>query len=356
MAKVFISSTFQDLQAFRAGISLVLNRLGHDPIGMESYAASDESPLEVDLRQVVECDLFISIVAWRYGYIPPGHDQSIVELEYRKAVEIGKDRLIFLLDETAPWPRADIDPDSRRVEAFRQELLQSTVVAFFSTPEELAALVASAVTHWAQVRGRENLQAEVYGGEHRYQIFINYRHQDTAYQAAWLYTLLSQDFGREQVFIDFGSLELGDRFPLTIANSITSCKTLLALMGKDWLDAKDEEDKRRLDDPDDFVRFEIEVALKSDVVVIPVRFERARELHKGQLPSTLRPLADRHGMMISAANFEQDTRRLVESIKRREKNQRELGESLRRNLTSGQDSTSSSQQLGPRPRVAPQGE
>jgi hypothetical protein len=82
----------------------VLGRRGHEDVAMELYGAQDKRPLEKCLEDVENCDLYIGIFAWRYGYIPPGHNKSITELEFSKAVECGKSRLMFLLAEDAPWP------------------------------------------------------------------------------------------------------------------------------------------------------------------------------------------------------------------------------------------------------------
>lgn len=78
------------------------------------------------LSDVAACDLYIGIFAWRYGYIPPGEDRSITELEYRHAVKLGKPKLIFLLDEETLWPVSQVEQEAggQRLRALREELAE----------------------------------------------------------------------------------------------------------------------------------------------------------------------------------------------------------------------------------------
>ena len=147
MAKIYISSTYRDLAEHREAVYKALRQMRHDVVSMEDYSATSKPPLEKCLEDVAGCDVYVGIFAWRSGYRPPGHERSITELEYRQAVESGIDRLIFLLDESAPWPQELIDEDRGSIEAFRAELQSSYVVAFFSSAEELATDVSVAVAN-----------------------------------------------------------------------------------------------------------------------------------------------------------------------------------------------------------------
>jgi len=104
-------------------------------------------------------------------------------------------------------------------------------------------------------------------GEVPGRIFMTYRREDTAYPAAWLFDRLAGHFGRDQVFKDIDSIELGDDFVEVITAAVGSCDALLALIGDRWLSSTDRDGQRRLDDPGDFVRLEIEAALARDVRV-----------------------------------------------------------------------------------------
>jgi len=159
LPRVYISSTSRDLGECRAAVSRMLRRLRCDDIGMEDYVAEPAPPLERCLADVAGSDLYVGIIAWRYGSIPPGYDRSYVELEYREAVRAGIDVLIFMLHEDAPWPRSGMDSDPSRIEALRAELCDAHQVAFFTGPDDLAAVVATAVSQWRS--GRTPVPAEV---------------------------------------------------------------------------------------------------------------------------------------------------------------------------------------------------
>jgi hypothetical protein len=150
MARIYVSSTYEDLEECRAVVRLALRRLHQHDVAMETYVAEAQRPVDKCLRDVASCDLYIGIFAWRYGYIPPMRSSSITELEYREAVANNKDRLIFLLREDAPWPRSLMErgPGAERIERLRNELSEEHLCSFFSTAQELAALVTSAVSNW----------------------------------------------------------------------------------------------------------------------------------------------------------------------------------------------------------------
>lgn len=76
---------------------------------------------------------------------------------------------------------------------------------------------------------------------------------------------LADRFGKSQVFIDVDTIEPGVDFAEAIFYAVAACKVLLAVIGPGWLTATDERGRRRLDDPDDIVRLEIEAALARDV-------------------------------------------------------------------------------------------
>jgi hypothetical protein len=82
--KIYISSTFVDLEQYREKVYRQLRALRHDVIAMEDYVAADKRPLDQCLQDVREADIYIGIFAWRYGYIPMmdnPHHRSITELE-----------------------------------------------------------------------------------------------------------------------------------------------------------------------------------------------------------------------------------------------------------------------------------
>jgi hypothetical protein len=147
MAKVYLSSTYADLSEARETVYRALRRLGHDVIAMENYVATDERPVDKCLADVRESDIYVGLIAWRYGYVPPNMESSITELEFHEAARLEKPCLLFLIDEGAPWPRKSMDRDSQRIEALREEMTRDYMISYFRTIEELAALVNTAVAN-----------------------------------------------------------------------------------------------------------------------------------------------------------------------------------------------------------------
>ncbi len=133
MVRIYISSTYSDLKECREKVYHKLRELQHDVVAMEDYVAGDQRPLDKCLEDVVNCDLYVGLFAWRYGYIPPQDNpehKSITELEYHKAGETGKSRFIFLLEEGVLWSPNDMDQltgegdQGKRIMELRKELRQ----------------------------------------------------------------------------------------------------------------------------------------------------------------------------------------------------------------------------------------
>ena len=87
-----------------------------------------------------------------------------------------------------------------------------------------------------------------------------------------------------------------------LTRAVGSCDVLLALIGDEWLTVTDEHGRRRLDDPDDFARLELEAALARNIRVIPVLVDGARMPRADELPPSLAPLAGRQALQLSPAS------------------------------------------------------
>ncbi len=145
-------------------------------------------------------------------------------------------------------------------------------------------------------------------------VFISYRRQEAAWPARQLYDLLSDEFGADQVFKDVDDIDPGDDFADKIIRAVGSCDVLLALVGEQWLTITDEQGRRRLDDPDDFVRLEIATALdRRDVRVIPILLDDARMPRARELPAELESLVRRQAVQLNALSF--DATRLMAAVK-----------------------------------------
>jgi len=91
-------------------------------------------------------------------------------------------------------------------------------------------------------------------------------------------------------------MDLGINFVEEIEKNVGSCDVLIAVIGKHWLISTDEKRRRRLNNPNDFVRLEIATALKRNIRVIPVLVDGASMPPSGQLPEDLKPLAFRNAL------------------------------------------------------------
>jgi TIR domain len=147
-------------------------------------------------------------------------------------------------------------------------------------------------------------------------IFVSYRRQETSHLAGRLADRLAGRFGEDQVFIDVDTMEPGVDFAEEIFRAVAACKVLVAIIGPAWLTATDERGGRRLDDPDDIVRLEIEAALARGVRVIPILVEGAVMPGRQDLPESLAGLARRNALLIRHESFRYDAGRLVTAIER----------------------------------------
>ena len=147
-------------------------------------------------------------------------------------------------------------------------------------------------------------------------IFVSYRREDSAYPAGWLFDRLVDHFGADQIFKDVDSIELGDDFVERITGAVGSSAVLLSVIGKRWLTVTGEKRQRRLDDPGDFVRLEIEAAFERGVRVIPVLVDGARMPQAAELPDSLAQLAHRQALELSPNRFGSDTGRLLDVLDR----------------------------------------
>jgi hypothetical protein len=147
-------------------------------------------------------------------------------------------------------------------------------------------------------------------------VFISYRREDAGPYARLLKEHLSSRFPVVPVFMDLDSIEAGVDFAEAIMSALDSCVVLIALIGPKWLIVTDEENCRRLENPDDYVRFEIRTALERCVRVIPVLVDGAGVPRRHQLPADLHKLARLNALAMSYDRFEYDETRLTTVIQR----------------------------------------
>ena len=146
-------------------------------------------------------------------------------------------------------------------------------------------------------------------------IFISYRREDSEGEAGRLFDDLVQVFGEDSVFMDVAAIDKGIDFRKAIDDNVASCGVLLAIIGKDWVDAKNEAGQRRLEDAGDFVRLETGSALKRDIPVVPVLVHGAKMPRAEQLPDDLRNLVYRNGVELTGARWRSDVQELINALR-----------------------------------------
>ncbi|MFP4322396.1 MAG: DUF4062 domain-containing protein [Anaerolineales bacterium] len=147
---VMISSTARDLPHYREEARDACMRLGMFPIMMEHLPAMDADAIVASLAMVDEAEVYLGIIARRYGYVPHGHDISITEMEYNQAVTRDIPRLIFIMDEAhAATTDDDGDPaKTAQLARFKARLQQEQVVNFFTDPADLRAKIISSLARY----------------------------------------------------------------------------------------------------------------------------------------------------------------------------------------------------------------
>ncbi len=148
-------------------------------------------------------------------------------------------------------------------------------------------------------------------------IFISYRRSDSPDATGRIYDRLVAEFGKAQVFKDVDSIPLGRDFREHLNDLVGDCAAVLAIIGPQWTDTHNEAGQRRLEDPDDFVRIELEAALARNIPVVPVLVGHAPMPGSAQLPSSLASLAFRQSIEVRPdPDFHHDATRLVVALRK----------------------------------------
>ncbi|NJL46773.1 MAG: toll/interleukin-1 receptor domain-containing protein [Leptolyngbyaceae cyanobacterium SM2_5_2] len=146
-------------------------------------------------------------------------------------------------------------------------------------------------------------------------IFISYRRRDSIDITGRIYDRLVAHFGQGSVFKDVDAIPLGVNFRRHLEREVSHCPVLLAIIGPQWLGITDGRGHPRLANPKDWVRVEIETALRRDSLVIPVLVGGAELPDDTALPESLKGLAYRQGTSVRHdPDFHRDMDRLIQRI------------------------------------------
>jgi TIR domain len=147
------------------------------------------------------------------------------------------------------------------------------------------------------------------------QIFLNYRASDEPFGVQMLDRELSEQFGSDVVFLASKSIDLGEDWEERMFAAVEESTAVLMVIGRNWLDAKDADGRRRIDDPGDFVRREIRTALRLNKQVIPVRLAVPR-LSAADLPTDLHDVLRCQDIEIRFRSARPDIELLVAKLRR----------------------------------------
>jgi Domain of unknown function (DUF4062) len=161
MIRAFVSSTYRDLHDHRAYVIDRLTQSGIFVDPMEKWTAASDEPKVLSQERVKDCQLCVLLVGFRRGHVAENETLSITQMEYREALRLGIDVLVFMTNEEADWPAAATaglraDPETVR---WRAELQEHKVVGFFtSRPESID--VDAALARWLQSRAESQAKGE----------------------------------------------------------------------------------------------------------------------------------------------------------------------------------------------------
>jgi CHASE2 domain-containing sensor protein/outer membrane biosynthesis protein TonB len=184
----------------------------------------------------------------------------------------------------------------------------------------LGTVEATAGDLWAERRRRRQLEVYKVAYERLPStasagFFISYRRDQSSWPARILRDELVRRFGEDQVFKDSDSIQAGQEWPEQLESAIRNASVVLVLIGPDWADARGHDRERRLENPEDWVRLEVEAALGNDgAAVVPVLVDGASMPAADVLPESLRPLTEHQAFSLSVERWNADLEALIESI------------------------------------------
>lgn len=171
MNKIFLSSTWSDLQPHREAVLFALNKLQQKVVAMEYFGARNGTPLSECLKLVRASDIFVLVIGMRYG-AKDETNISITQREYEQAHSDNKYILTYIIsDQEHPVLPKNIDfgEDATRLAAFKNKLLERHLCDFFASPSDLAVKVVVDLIHNLQLPTREveiiqsSLEADIPG-------------------------------------------------------------------------------------------------------------------------------------------------------------------------------------------------
>lgn len=148
--RVFISSTYQDLQQERQATIQILQRAQLGPSAMEFFPSEPSTPLEVALRELETCDVVILLLGFKAGsLIPTSPHLTYTVAEFDHARKLPRPVLAFVKTLDKRWKNEEVIESRKKVlNEFKQRVEQSVMPGYFSDPKGLQIEILLALQKW----------------------------------------------------------------------------------------------------------------------------------------------------------------------------------------------------------------
>src|SRR5271165_605436 len=271
-------------------------------------------------RKLRACDLFILLVSPHSLSSDYVVDREIAIIRKRQAK--GEDVHFYPLLLT-PTPKIALDKardenlrprDGKPFSDYsindRYKHMADTALEISEITREIASRKIASASQGAAKQGPRELAVMIAAGEGASgDVFISYRREDS-WLARLIYDRVKRRLG-PRVFFDVDKIKPGGEFAKIISQSVSRCGSLVAIIGKGWLTARN---RQRLNDDNDYVRIEISTALIRAIPVIPVVDDGAGWPRQEYLPDALKPLLGLQVLPISHERFDSDAKRLIDTL------------------------------------------
>src|SRR5262249_34053731 len=145
-------------------------------------------------------------------------------------------------------------------------------------------------------------------------VFINYRGEDSDTAAALIDRELAARFGSDRVFLDRRLIPASAGFAEDLLGRLRACSVLVVVIGPRWLGLAGAGGRRRIDDPQDWIRREILEAFTHGLRVIPVLTDDIALPAEADLPADMAGLSRRRYVPLRHRYTSVDLAFLVERI------------------------------------------
>jgi hypothetical protein len=196
------------------------------------------------------------------------------------------------------------------------------VNSFYAFHIVVAVMVGMFVSYWRERFIRGDFRAKVEISQIRARkaarsaIMMCYRRADSDAMTGRIRDRLLEHFGEKSVFMDIDDIPIGTDFRSHITKSLNSADIVITIVGKDWLGSQGGAG-RRIDDENDPVRTEVEIALQRGIPLVPVLVSGAKMPEPSELPASIKEFSFRNAAEVeSGIDFRPHMERLIHSLDR----------------------------------------